>query len=420
MVGFGKTGLDPDRIRTDIEALASITDPERRYTRRSFSPLFMQGRAWLQQRFAEAGLATQIDAAGNLIGRREGSLPAAGSIVVGSHSDTVPAGGRFDGVAGLVAALEIARVLGERGIRLRHAFDVVDFLAEEPSEYGLSCIGSRGMSGALTAQHLAMRNASGETLGAALAHVGGEPARLAEARRFDIRAAFELHIEQGRVLETDRISIGVVSSIVGITRIEVAFRGSPDHAGTAPMDRRRDALVAAARVVGAVRTKAEEIAGRGADYFVATTGVLELQPGAANVVPGSARLIIDARSEQRPQMDEFIAWLEAETVSAAIAAGVEHTSFKRLSDTLPAACDGHLRTLLKEGAAALGLRACDIASGAGHDAAFLSLIAPSAMVFIPCREGRSHCPEEWAEPEAVAAGAAVMLQAMLRFDEASV
>ncbi|MCC7346044.1 MAG: Zn-dependent hydrolase, partial [Variibacter sp.] len=363
--------------------------------------------------------ATRLDPAANLIGARAGTAPGAGVIVVGSHSDTVPAGGRFDGIAGVAAALEIARVLKEEAAPLRHRLEVVDFLAEEPSEFGLSCIGSRGMSGRLTAQHLTMRNADGESLGEAVARVGGSPERLSEAVRSDIKAAFELHIEQGRVLEANGIDIGVVTSIVGVTRIEIVFEGAPDHAGTTPMDRRRDALAAAAQAVTATREKAEALFARADGYFVATTGIFEIQPNAANVVPGRVRLVIDARAERRPAMEEFLAWLDAETSACADAAQVVRPVFERLTDTQPAACDAGLRAHLRQSAATLGLSARDIASGAGHDSAFLSLIAPAAMVFIPCREGRSHCPEEWAEPEAVAAGAAVMLEAVLRFDRAA-
>ena len=412
----GDLRIDRDRLWADIEALAAITDPAQPYTRRSFSPLFLEGRAWLARRFGEAGLTIGIDAAGNLIGGRDGETPGAGAIVVGSHSDSVPAGGRFDGIAGVAAALETARTLGENGVRLRHRLDVIDFLAEEPSEYGISCVGSRGMSGELTKRHLAMQNGAGESLGDAIARCGGDPLNIAAARRSDIRAAFELHIEQGRVLEADAIDIGIVTSIVGVTRLQVTFRGAADHAGTTPMDLRRDALAAAALLVTAVRARAEAMSARDAGYFVATTGILEIAPGAANVVPAAARLVIDARSECRAQMDEFIAWLDAESAAAATAVRVERPGFERLTDTQPAACDERLRALLKAGGATLGLSTRDIASGAGHDSAFLSLIAPSAMVFIPCREGRSHCPEEWAEPDAVAAGADAILQAVLRFD----
>ncbi|MBW0004489.1 MAG: M20/M25/M40 family metallo-hydrolase, partial [Hyphomicrobiales bacterium] len=201
-------GVDGGRIWADIMALAKLTDPDAAYTRRSFSKLFLDGREWVTARLREAGLEARVDAAGNLIGRSEGSDPKLGTILVGSHTDTVPSGGRFDGIAGVAAGLEIARVLEERKIKLRHALEIVDFLAEEPSEYGVSCVGSRGMSGKLTRAQLQFANAQAERLENALERVGGDASRLVEAERSDIRAAFELHIEQGTVLESGGIDIG--------------------------------------------------------------------------------------------------------------------------------------------------------------------------------------------------------------------
>ncbi len=241
--------VDPDRLWTDVMALAAITDPERPYTRRSFSALFLKGREWLARRFDEAGLDVRIDTAGNLIGRREGADAGLKTIMLGSHSDTVPSGGRFDGIAGVIAALETARSLTDAAVVLRHPLEVVDFLAEEPSEYGLSCVGSRGMAGALEADMLALKNSTGEPLGSGLRRVGGDPERLAESKRADIDAFLELHIEQGVVLESEGVDVGIVTSIVGIRRMEIAFEGEADHAGTTPMGLRRDALVAGARTV---------------------------------------------------------------------------------------------------------------------------------------------------------------------------
>jgi beta-ureidopropionase / N-carbamoyl-L-amino-acid hydrolase len=411
-------GVDGGRLWADIMALAKITDPGAPYTRRSFSKLFLDGRQWLTGRFREAGLATRIDTAGNLIGRLEGADPKAGTIIVGSHSDTVPSGGRFDGIAGVAAGLEIARALRERKITLRHALEIVDFLAEEPSEYGVSCVGSRGMSGKLAATQLQFANPQGERLEQALARVGGDASRLADAEREDIRAAFELHIEQGTVLEAGGLDVGLVTAIVGITRIDIVFTGAAGHAGATPMHRRHDALVAAARLIDRVRVIADEYAQSGRGYFVATTGVIEAKPNASNVIPGFARLVVDARSEFRESLLEFRERLDKESLALAQAASVERTRFEILSDTLPCACDARLRRLLKRGADELGLSSTDIASGAGHDSAFLSLIAPAAMVFIPCKEGASHCPEEWSEPQEIIAGTAVILEALLAFDRA--
>ncbi len=408
--------LDADRLWSDIMALAAITDADHPYTRRSFTPLFLKGRAWLSERFAEAGLATRIDAAGNLIGRIEGKNPALGVIAVGSHSDTVPSGGRFDGIAGVAAGLEVARALRDGQVRLDHTLEVIDFLAEEPSDYGLSCIGSRGMAGALEARMLDMTEPHGETLRTALRRVGGNPDCLASARRDDIKAFLELHIEQGVVLESQSLDVGIVTSIAGIRRIEIVFEGAADHAGTTPLAMRHDALVAAANTVVAVRRIAEQLAAAGSDYFVATVGILNVAPGAANVVPGRCRLVIDVRTTNPALTQKFADEVEHESKRHAEAAKVSRAPLLTLSDGPPAACDPTLRAVLRQSASELRLQATDIPSGAGHDAAFMSRICPMAMVFVPCRNGKSHAPEEWADRDQIAAGAAAMLETIKSLD----
>ncbi len=408
--------LDADRLWADIMALAEITEPDRPYTRRSFSPLFLKGRGWLADRFADAGLATRIDTAGNLIGRIEGKNPALGVIAVGSHSDTVPSGGRFDGIAGVAAGLEVARALRDAQVQLDHTLEVIDFLAEEPSDYGLSCIGSRGMTGALEIRMLDMTEPHGETLRAALRRVGGNPDCLASARRDDIRAFLELHIEQGVVLESQSLDLGIVTSIVGIRRIEITFEGAADHAGTTPLALRHDALVAAANTVVTVRRIAERLAAAGSDYFVATVGILNVEPGAANVVPGRCRLVIDARTTNPALTQKFVDDVERESRRHAEEAKVSRAPLVTLSDGPPAACDPTLRAVLRASAGDLALRVTDIASGAGHDAAFMSRICPMAMIFVPCRNGKSHAPEEWADRDQIAAGAAVILQTIKSLD----
>lgn len=408
--------LEPGRLWADIMALADMTDPDRPYTRRSFSKLFLDGRAWLAQRFADAGLSTRIDTAGNLIGRIEGSNPALGVIAVGSHSDTVPSGGRFDGIAGVATGLEIARALRDTGIRLDHTLEVIDFLAEEPSEYGLSCIGSRGMTGSLDGKMLDLVEPAGETLRAALRRVGGDPDRLEQCQRSDIRAFLELHIEQGVVLESQSLDVGIVTSIVGIRRIEIVFDGEADHAGTTPMHLRRDALVAAAHTASMVRRAAEQLDAEGADYFVATVGIMTVEPSASNIVPGRCRLVVDLRTTNPMLTTRFVDMLDRESKSYAQAARVRRTSFDTLSDGPPVACDPALQATLRGAARDLGLSQADLPSGAGHDAVFMSRICPSAMVFVPCRAGKSHAPQEWAEPDAIAAGAAVILGAIKVLD----
>jgi len=408
--------VDAARLWGDVMALGDITEAERPYTRRSFSPTFARGRAWLAERMQEAGLVVRTDAGGNLIGRREGSAADAATLMVGSHSDTVPEGGRFDGIAGVLVGLELARALRDAGCRLAHAFEVVDFLAEEPSEFGLSCIGSRALAGALEPAQLALTGPGGESLHDALVRVGGAPGQLERARRGDVAAFLELHIEQGPVLEATRIDVGVVSSIVGITRIELRFDGAAAHAGTAPMSGRRDAAVAAAQAILAARDLARALDGGPEGYFVATCGVVEVRPNASNVVPGQARVVVDARSERAASMQRFCAELKARVDAIAGDGSGVAASWQVLSHNDPAACDAALQRVLAASAQQLGLRHRSMASGAGHDAAFVARVAPSAMLFVPCREGRSHCPQEWTDSAELAAGAAVMLAAVQRLD----
>ena len=408
--------LDADRLWADIMDLAEITDPARPYTRRSFTALFLEGRALVARRLAEAGLAVRMDTAGNLIGRIEGRNPSLGVIAIGSHSDTVPSGGRFDGIAGVATGLEIVRALRDSGTQLDHTLEVIDFLAEEPSEYGLSCVGSRGMTGSLDASMLDLAEPGGEVLRDALRRVGGDPGRLEAAKRSDIKAFLELHIEQGIVLESQALDIGVVSSIVGIRRIEIVFDGEADHAGTTPLHLRHDALVAAADTVAIVRRVAEQLDRGGAGYFVATVGILAVEPSASNIVPGRCRLVIDARTTDPKLTERFVEAVDRDSTAAAVRARVRRSAFTTLSDGPPVACDPDLRTALRRAAGDLGLAQTDLPSGAGHDAAFMSRICRSAMVFVPCRAGKSHAPEEWADRDAVAAGAAVILQAVKVLD----
>jgi N-carbamoyl-L-amino-acid hydrolase len=316
----------------------------------------------------------------------------------------------------VIAALETARAIAEQGRPLRHTLEVIDFLAEEPTDFGLSCIGSRGIANLLTPQMMQMTDPRGGVLKDALAAVGGDPSNLASAVRGDISAFLELHIEQGPVLEAKGIDIGVVTSIVGIRRIEIVFSGQATHAGTAPMDLREDAAYAGALALVGVRQTAERLAASGEGYFVATVGIVEVKPGGSNVVPGRCRIVIDARASDRDMMNGFEAEIDRISLEAAALARVRRTGFAVLSDGLPAQLDTAMQTAIHKAASGLGFSAIDIASGAGHDAAFLAAICPSAMIFIPCLRGLSHTPDEWAEPDQVAAGTAVMVETVRELD----
>lgn len=411
--------IDAERLWLDLMKLGEMTEPERPFTRRAFSPLFTHGRAFLRRRLEEAGLSTRIDAAGNLVGRLDGLDPSAPVIALGSHSDTVARGGRFDGVAGVIAALEVARTLKEKGRPLRSSVEVIDCLAEEPTDFGLSCVGSRGLCGKLDERMLAMTNPWGERLDQALRGVGGDPSRLSEAVRNDIGAFLELHIEQGPVLEARGIDIGIVTSIVGIRRIEIVFEGQAAHAGTAPMELRRDAAVPAAATLVEIRRLADALADEGRGYFVATVGVIQVEPGGANVVPKRSRIVIDARSSDPEITERFTQRVDMFSAALAFEFRVDRSRFSILSDSEPSMFDRNLQSAFARAADRLGLSRVDIASGAGHDAAFLARVCPAAMIFVPCLKGMSHTPDEWADKSAIASGAAVLLEAVLELDERS-
>ena len=336
---------------------------------------------------------------------------------MGSHSDTVLSGGRFDGIAGVVGGLEVLRTLSERGYKPRHNLEVIDFLAEEANDFGLSCLGSRGMAGLLDEKMLASTNKKGQVLAECIESVGGSPAAMAEAKRSDVKAFFELHIEQGPILEREQKDIGLVTAIVGIRRVEFVFDGEADHAGTTPMSMRRDAAVAAAQTILLARQLGERMADRGEGHFVATTGVVEIQPNAINVVPERARLVVEGRAERRPLLEEFFLTLDHDSIALSRSLRVDPAPAKVFSDTMPTMCDANLRVLLGEAAHDLGLSTMELASGAGHDTVFAARIAPAAMLFVPCRKGKSHSPEEWAEPEALAAGASTVAEAIMRLDK---
>jgi len=409
--------INADRLWGRIEALSRFTDPAAPWTRRSFDHQFSCGRAWLEQEFQSAGLTVSMDAGGNLLGRLPGTGSGACPLVSGSHSDTVPSGGRFDGALGLLAALEAAQSIQEQKISLSHPLEVVDFLAEEPSEFGLSCIGSRSWAGLLTASDLERRSPSHLTLAAAIDSVGGSAERLVSPLRGhgSVAAYVELHIEQGLVLAARNAQIGVVSSIVGIRRFEVTIEGRADHAGTTPMALRRDALVGAAHFIRAVDDLARARPGDH-PYLVATVGKLSLLPNAINAVPGSVSMILEIRSTDPEAMTHFEGALWKQTEGELKPRGLRLV-ISPLSQTLPTICSPHIQDTIEQAAAAAGTRSTRLPSGAGHDAVFVARLAPVGMIFVPCKEGRSHVPEEWAEPPDCAKGAQILAETLVLLDQ---
>lgn len=402
---------DPVRLAADLAALERFTRPDRPYTRRAFSDEDRAARAWLAGRMTAAGLAVAVDAAGNQIGRRAGTRPAP-PLMVGSHLDTVEAGGRFDGIAGVLAGLEVARCLA--GVPLAHPLEVVNFTCEEPSDFGLSTIGSRALAGKLDAATAArLTDRTGRTLADAIDSVGGDGRGLERARRPPGAVAryLELHIEQAVSLDRAGVPLGVVTAIAAPSRYRASVRGRQDHAGGTPMADRRDALAAAAEIVLAVERLARE-AGRG---MVGTVGTLDVHPNMVNIVPGAVDLLVDVRGIEPEAIAATLAAFEAEAAAIGARRGVAIALTPLLREQ-PLTIDGAMVSLLEEAAAARGVACRRVVSGASHDANHVARVCPIGLLFVPCRDGRSHCPEEWAEVGHLAAAAGVLLEALLRLD----
>lgn len=406
--------VDERRLQRDLDTLATFTEPETEgWTRRVFQPAFVESRWFVADAMAGAGLEVSVDGAGNIIGVLAGTDPSAPRLVTGSHTDTVAGGGRFDGILGVLGAIEVVRSLRDQGHRLDHDLYVVDFLGEEPNEFGLSCVGSRAIAGTLTDQHLDLRDPSGRCLADAFADSGHDPAGILGARWADPALAFvELHIEQGPVLEAVGKEVGVVDVIAGITRFLATFRGRPDHSGTMPMHLRRDAASAAAESQLALERLASDGGG------VATTGRVDLWPGSMNVVPAVARMWGEMRSPDA-------SWLDAHRTG--FAGAVQEIGERRqidaelawLSATSPTPCTADLQIAIEQASATLGIDTMRLPSGAGHDAVQMAHIAPTAMVFVPSKDGRSHVPEEYTSPAECARGAHVLLQTLIELDRAA-
>ncbi|OZI58593.1 Zn-dependent hydrolase [Bordetella genomosp. 1] len=408
--------LNAERLWSRVEALSRFTLADQPWTRRAFTPLWAESREWLRAQFEAAGLRTHVDAGGNLVGRREGRNPGAPVLATGSHCDTVVEGGRFDGIIGVLAGIEIAHTLQEQGIELEHPLEVIDFLSEEPSDYGISCVGSRALAGVLHPDMLAARNPAGETLAEGLARAGGDPARLASVQRAPgSTAAFvELHIEQGPVLETRGLPIGVVTNIVGIRRVAITVTGQPDHAGTTPMDIRRDALVGAARVIEAAHRRASAASGN-PHYVVATVGRIAMTPNVPNAVPGKVELVLEVRSDSDAVLEGFPEAMLDEVASGLAELRLQAT-MSGLSRARPTDCTPLVMDAVEQAATRLGYANMRMPSGAGHDAVYMAPSGPIGMVFIPCKGGRSHCPEEWIEPSQLLDGTRVLYQTLLDLD----
>ena len=399
--------MNADRLWRRLMSLAEIgATPDGGTSRVAYSDLDREARGFVMEMMGEAGLSVRIDPAANIIGSRPGRDPSLPPIVSGSHIDSVPDGGRFDGQLGVMAAIEIAHSWNDQGIETRHPYDVVIFANEEG---GLQ--GSRALTGSLPRAELNRVTQSGRTMADGIRFLGGDPERLFDQPPPTWRAYLELHIEQGTVLEECNTPIGIVGGFVGIRQDRMRIRGEAGHAGTTSMDRRRDALVTAAQVILEVRRAATERDGS----QVATVGQIEARPGAANVVPGEVDLTVEVRDLDAQVVDAVAEEIAGAARRIAVAAGTE-LSVASLFALQPTATDPAVRDALARAAGSLDLAVRSMASGAGHDAQYVTKIAPSGLVFVPSAGGISHSPREFTEPGHAAAGGEVLEKAMLTID----
>jgi len=399
-----------DRMEQHIKALSAFgANADGGVDRIAFSEADLAARAYIRDLMREAGLSVRMDTAGNIIGRREGSEPGLPVIMFGSHIDSVPGGGNYDGDVGVIGAIEVIQLLRDNGIRTRHPLEVVSFTDEEG---GLT--GSRAMIGKVDYRMLSVVSHSGMTIGEGIDAVGGDPNRLdlAERKPGELKAFIELHIEQGGFLDAEHIDIGVVEGIVGIRWWDVTIEGLANHAGTTPMNRRWDALLSAAEYILAVNRVVTRMPGG----QVATVGRIHAKPGAPNVIPGEVVLSLEIRDLDAAKIQRVFDEISAEgrRIANAHFTPIRYAEINVASP--PAPTDERMRRIIAAAADGLGLSFKFMPSGAGHDAQDMALITPTGMIFVPSVKGISHSPQEFTSANDMANGASVLLRTVLEID----
>jgi N-carbamoyl-L-amino-acid hydrolase len=405
--------IDQQRLSRDLEALGAISsEPAPVVTRVVFTEADLRARAFVKQLCVEAGLAVREDAVGNTFARWSGSAPDLPPVATGSHIDAIPNAGRYDGTVGVLGGLEAIRALSRAGFRPHLPIELILFTSEEPTRFGIGCLGSRMLAGLFDeSAGSRLRDREGTTLDAARAFADFtgslSSVRLAPG---SYSAFVELHIEQGPLLETRQIPLGVVTAIAAPASLRLWIEGEGGHAGAVLMPSRRDAFLAAAEIALAAESAARAT---GAIDTVATTGVCDVFPGAVNSIPSRVRLEFDVRDIDLARRDSVL-----DRISEAIhdVSARRRVAVRRemLNADPPAQCAPEVVAALTQSCEALGLRYDLMISRAYHDSLFMSRVAPTAMLFIPCRGGISHRPDEYASPESIAQGALVLAEALAR------
>ncbi len=422
------THIIEEHIITELDMLKTITDSEEGITRLAFTDMDWRGRDYIKSLMADAGLTIREDAFGNVIGRLPGRNESLPSIMSGSHTDSVPRGGNYDGVVGVLSALEVARLLQDETGKstIQHPFEVVIFMNEEGSRFGAATLGSRAMVGALSQADLErLVDKNGVSLRGALTSRGLESSAIGESLyQNPIHSFIEVHIEQGRVLEEHKIPLGVVTGIAAPTRYKLTLSGRADHSGATPMSMRQDAMCGAAEIILKVENLAQTASGCAVldtansvsdASVVGTVGTISVTPGAMNVIPGQVELGIDIRSILQVAKEQVCNELTSFIASVCEKRQLTYT-MDTIADETPVAINEDMISLVATSCDDLGIEYMKLPSGAGHDAMNMAEKTQVAMIFIPCKDGVSHNPQEVASVQDISTGILVLESLVRKLD----
>ena len=398
--------IQRDRLVNDFEAMSQFTAPGEGINRLAFTDADWAGRQYIIDRMTDAGLSVEIDDFGNVIGYKFGKKPDLPAVMVGSHTDSVPNGGNYDGVVGVLSAIEVIRSMIDDGYEHDHTIAVVDFMCEESGRFGNATLGSKAMRGELTLQDLHhLVDKQGISLYEALKGRNLNPDGIETmAYKRPVKSFTEIHIEQGKVLEHEQKTIGIVTGIAAPERFYVTIRGNADHSGATPMNLRHDALCGASKIILGI----EEIASMQEEPpVVGTVGVVEVTPGAMNVIPGAVKLGVDIRSISKVARNSVVTLVKEFIDITAEKRGLSYT-IETIAQDHPVEMHPAMIREIEEAVKSVGVEYMTIPSGAGHDAMHWAEVVPTGMIFIPCRDGISHNPAEFAEMDDIVTGAAVL------------
>lgn len=398
--------IQRERLVKDFEAMAQLTAPGEGINRLAFTDADWAGRQYIIDRMTDAGLSVEIDDFGNVIGYKIGKKPDLPVVMVGSHTDSVPNGGNYDGVVGVLSAIEVIRGMTDDGYEHDHTIAVVDFMCEESGRFGNATLGSKAMRGELTVQDLhRLVDKQGISLYEALKGRNLNPDGIETmAYKRPVKFFTEIHIEQGKVLEHERKTIGIVTGIAAPERFYVTIRGNADHSGATPMNLRHDALCGASKIILGI----EEIASmQEVPPVVGTVGVVEVTPGAMNVIPGAVKLGVDIRSISKVARNSVVTLVKEFIDITAEKRGLSYI-IETIAQDHPVEMHPAMIREIEEAVKSVGVDYMTMPSGAGHDAMHWAEAIPTGMIFIPCRDGISHNPAEFAEMDDIVTGADVL------------